>query len=125
MLTTNTYTCITGASSGIGRAAAKKFAEQGHNLIIIARRKQLLEELAHELMHQFPAIDVVIKTTDLSLPEHALALYNELHDYHITTWINNAGFGNYAFCGRARPNKNFLNYSTLILKRYTLLILVL
>ena len=96
MLTTNTYTCITGASSGIGRAAAKKFAEQGHNLIIIARRKQLLEELAHELMHQFPAVDVVVKTTDLSLPEHALALYNELHGYHITTWINNAGFGNYA-----------------------------
>ena len=96
MLTTKTYTCITGASSGIGRAAAKKFAEQGHNLIIIARRKQLLEELAHELMRQFPDIDVVIKTTDLSVSQNALTLYNELHGYHITTWINNAGFGNYA-----------------------------
>lgn len=36
---------ITGASSGIGRALAKKFADEGHPLLLLARRKKLMEEL--------------------------------------------------------------------------------
>lgn len=39
------YTVITGASSGIGYEAAKAFAKRGKNLIIIARRREKLEEL--------------------------------------------------------------------------------
>ncbi len=41
--------CITGASSGIGLACAHAFAEQGANLILLARRKSRLDKLAEEL----------------------------------------------------------------------------
>jgi 3-hydroxy acid dehydrogenase / malonic semialdehyde reductase len=44
---------ITGATSGIGKAVAHKFAENGHNLVITGRRKVLLEELAKELITTF------------------------------------------------------------------------
>ena len=40
---------ITGATAGFGRAIARKFAENGHNLIITGRRQELLDELAKEL----------------------------------------------------------------------------
>lgn len=43
------YTVITGASSGIGRAAAESFAKRGKNLILTARRENLLEALRETL----------------------------------------------------------------------------
>jgi 3-hydroxy acid dehydrogenase / malonic semialdehyde reductase len=50
---TQTIVFITGASSGIGRSCAFKFAEAGARLILIARRKNRLEKIAEELQKQF------------------------------------------------------------------------
>jgi len=44
---------ITGASSGIGKACAYKFANEGANLIINARRKKLIEEISNDLKNKF------------------------------------------------------------------------
>ena len=44
------YTVTTGASSGIGRAVTLKFSERNKNLILIARRKNLLEDLKSEIL---------------------------------------------------------------------------
>ncbi|PAF48097.1 NAD(P)-dependent oxidoreductase [Helicobacter sp. 12S02634-8] len=41
--------CISGASSGFGRAIAKRFVKEGHYVIAIARRKERLEQLKSEL----------------------------------------------------------------------------
>ena len=89
------YTVITGASSGIGYAAAKAFAARGKNLIVTARRRDRLERLRDEITAAHPGVEVVIKTADLSVPENAHRLYDDLRAYDVETWVNNAGFGNY------------------------------
>lgn len=87
------YTVITGASSGIGKEAAKLFAAHGKNLILVARRQERLERLKEEIQGDFPEIDVIVQTVDLSVPEEAYRLYESLKSYTINTWINNAGRG--------------------------------
>ena len=50
---------ITGASSGIGKAIAEKFSEEGWNVAVSARRKEILNNMAsHENIFSFP-LDVV------------------------------------------------------------------
>jgi 3-hydroxy acid dehydrogenase / malonic semialdehyde reductase len=58
---------ITGASSGIGMATAKKFAADGANLILLARRNDRLESLRKELSEQFK-IDVLTAAIDVQKP---------------------------------------------------------
>ena len=45
----NKIIMITGATAGFGRATAKKFAENGYDIIITGRRKERLTELEKEL----------------------------------------------------------------------------
>jgi len=90
------YTVITGASSGIGRETANVFAERGKNLIVAARRTENLEALKREINARHPTLDVVIRTVDLSVLENVYQFYASLRDFRLETWINNAGFGNYA-----------------------------
>ena len=96
---TKRYTVITGASSGIGYETAKAFAERGSNLILIARRKDRLEALRQEILTLYPALDVVVKAMDLSVPQNIFGVYEDAKSYPLQTWINNAGFGNYDSVG--------------------------
>ena len=91
------YTVITGASSGIGFETALAFAALGKNLIIVARRLERLEELKSKIQKINSDLDVVIRTSDLSVTEQAYTLYNDLKEYQIETWINNAGLGESSF----------------------------
>lgn len=93
------YTVITGASSGIGYETALAFAARGKNLVIVARRTEELEKLKSEIVKVNAELDVVIKTVDLSNTKNAYTLYEDLKGYEIETWINNAGFGNFASVG--------------------------
>src|SRR5690348_13852183 len=93
------YTVITGASSGIGYESALAFAARGKNLIIVARRTEELEKLKSEIGKLNSNLDVIIKTADLSVVKNAYNLYEGLKEYEIETWINNAGFGNFASVG--------------------------
>ena len=88
------YTMITGASSGIGYAAAKAFAKKGSNIIVLARRTERLEKLKKEIAEINPELDVVIVSSDLSKDGEPVRVYDMLKKYDIETWINNAGLGN-------------------------------
>ncbi|MCI8529594.1 MAG: SDR family NAD(P)-dependent oxidoreductase, partial [Lachnospiraceae bacterium] len=92
---TKRYTVITGASSGIGCETAKAFADRSKNLIIAARRTENLETLKREIAEQYPALDVVVRTVDLSVLENVYQFYSSLKGFQLETWVNNAGFGNY------------------------------
>ncbi|MBP6104340.1 MAG: SDR family NAD(P)-dependent oxidoreductase [Gammaproteobacteria bacterium] len=61
----NKIVCITGASSGIGEACAIACAIEGADLILMARRLQKLEALAHTLSHQY-AVRIKIMPLDVS-----------------------------------------------------------
>ena len=56
---------ITGASSGLGKGMAIKFAEMGRNLALCARRVERLEELKAELEKKYPTINVYIRPLDV------------------------------------------------------------
>ncbi|HVZ93980.1 MAG TPA: SDR family oxidoreductase [Phycisphaerales bacterium] len=55
---------ITGASSGIGLAAAEHFARRGWRTILVARREQELSRLASELSSSAPSFPIVLDVTD-------------------------------------------------------------
>lgn len=93
------YIVITGASSGIGAATAKAFARRGENLIIIARRVELLQSLKDEIVNISPDSDVIVKPCDLSRSENVLELWEDLKGYELKALINNAGFGDFGFMG--------------------------
>jgi len=99
------YTVITGASSGIGYETALAFAAQGKNLIIVARRLDKLEELKSKVKEINSDLDVVVVTSDLSVTDQAYNLYNDLKQYQIETWINNAGLGEGAFVADQKLEK--------------------
>ena len=85
---------ITGASSGIGEAFAKKLASTKANLIITARSKDRLELLAKSL-ERMHSIRVHTYPIDLSQPGSARNLYQRIKEagLPIDVLINNAGFG--------------------------------
>lgn len=79
---------VTGASSGMGRDMARILAKRGYELIIAARRKDRLDELAEELG---PKTQVIC--CDLSDTAVCKALFEQLKNEDIELVINNAGFG--------------------------------
>ena len=84
-------TLITGASSGIGKACAKKFASNGHHLIITGRRAGRLEQLAKDLSNKYnitvlPLVFDIRKKQDV---EDAIVKIPA--DVKIDVLINNAG----------------------------------
>jgi len=88
------YTLITGASSGIGLEFAKVFAENGKNLVLVARSEKKLTDLKNELEKKH-SIQVHVITTDLSTETGATELVSKIRSQNleIENLINNAGVG--------------------------------
>ena len=87
----NKIALITGATSGIGEACARKFAEGGYNLIITARRSDLLAQIKDELKTK--GVKVMALTFDVRDAEAAKTAISSLPDEwkNIDVLINNAG----------------------------------
>ncbi len=90
------WALITGASAGIGVAFAEELASGGTKLVLTARRKDRLEELARRLAATYK-IDTEVFPADLAdpnAPEKIFAFTKE-KGIEIDLLINNAGFGQY------------------------------
>lgn len=85
---------ITGASAGLGRDYARLFAADGHDMVLVARRQDRLEELATELERDC-GITAHVLATDLRDPAAPRAIYERLQadGVAIDFLVNNAGFG--------------------------------
>ena len=83
---------ITGASSGIGREFACRYAKLGFRLILTARRRERLDQLAAELLAKYNTFCRVLPA-DLARESECTRLCEELAEERIDIFINNAGFG--------------------------------
>jgi NAD(P)-dependent dehydrogenase (short-subunit alcohol dehydrogenase family) len=81
---------ITGASSGIGRAAAHRFAKEGARVVLAARSRESLDEVAAECRAR--GGDPLVVVTDVSDERQveALALTTSAHFGRIDVWVANA-----------------------------------
>jgi len=79
---------ITGASSGIGRDMAIVLSNMGYDLILVARNKDLLDNLKEKLN-----TDVKVISMDLESIDNCKKLYEKVKKEDIDILINNAGFG--------------------------------
>ena len=81
---------VTGASSGIGYSIARYLSKLGYDLIVVARRKDCLENLKKECSTNVDIIDM-----DLSIISNMYDLHDQLQFEDVDLVVNNAGIGMY------------------------------
>ncbi|MEO1590400.1 MAG: SDR family oxidoreductase [Cyanobacteria bacterium J06632_22] len=117
---------VTGASGGIGYELAKVFAQNKHNLILVARSTDKLNRIQHELSEQY-GVNATSLTHDLSDNAAPQCLFDQLQEQHRTVdvLVNNAGFGdNSAFVDSDwRKQNSMLQLNVVALTHLTRLLL--
>src|SRR5688500_8383426 len=96
---------IVGASSGIGREAALRFARRGATVVLASRSQEELEARAEEIRRKGgEAAPVAVEVTEYdqvkALAERAVAAYGR-----IDTWVHLAGVGLWATLEQTRPDE--------------------
>jgi short-subunit dehydrogenase len=84
---------VTGASGGIGAEIARELARRGHGVVLVARRKDRLEELAEELQRDY-GIRAETISADLAKPASRSRIQGRLTELglDVDILVNNAGF---------------------------------
>jgi short-subunit dehydrogenase len=83
---------ITGASSGIGLALARRFAEHGHPLVLVAPDQDELEEVASAIQGEY-GVQVTVVAQDLQDPDAIDEILSETEGIDVEILCNNAGLG--------------------------------
>jgi len=85
---------VTGASAGLGRDYARLFAADGHDVVLVARRGDRLEQLAREIASA-TSVETHVVAIDLAARGAARKIEAEIRARGITIdfLVNNAGFG--------------------------------
>jgi short-subunit dehydrogenase len=93
----NKVAVITGASSGIGAATARRLAREGMQVILVARRLERLEKLTEEICQGGGRADAI--AADLTLESERSRVFQEVTDRSgdVDILVNNAGLGWYGY----------------------------
>lgn len=96
MTTVHKTALITGASSGIGKALAMEFAQDGYHLVLAARSVDKMQALAQELQQRHQ-VTVTVIGADLQTDDGARTLHADIQARSITlsALVNNAGYGTF------------------------------
>jgi len=87
------WALVTGASSGIGEAFARRLAEIGMSLVLVARREDRLRRLAEELQSKH-SVSTRVVPVDLSRADFLPTIEQATNDLQVGLLVNNAGFAN-------------------------------
>ncbi|MCQ6273787.1 SDR family oxidoreductase [Bacillus sp. V3B] len=91
---TNKNVVITGASSGVGLSIATLCAERGANVVLLARRIDVLEEVQKDLQERF-SVSIFVYKLDVSNTDEVKTVFSKMmHELGtIDVLVNNAGYG--------------------------------
>ena len=90
------YVVITGASSGIGKEFAKRFAKRDFDLLLVATNEEKLLKAKEEINEDFN-VNILTLISDLSKNDGAKAVYDYVisNNLNVSCFVNNAGFGDF------------------------------
>lgn len=86
------WAIITGASSGLGAEFARQLAAKKMNLVLVARRRDRMNELATALKAEH-GVEIRVVPLDLSKPNFLTTLQKQTAKLNVGLLVNNAGFG--------------------------------
>jgi NAD(P)-dependent dehydrogenase (short-subunit alcohol dehydrogenase family) len=110
----NKIAVVTGSGTGIGKAIALKFAENGANIVILGRRKEPLEEAAKEIQQVIDksksgSFVKIFPGVDVSDEEGVSKMFEDLKKSHgvVDIVVNNAGVSGPVTCFANAPMSEF------------------
>ena len=85
---------VTGASGGIGKEFARQFAYRGYNVLLVARREEVLKQIKEEFEEEYK-VNVQYFACDIAKDPKAVYDFCKEHDLDVSVLVNNAGYGDY------------------------------
>lgn len=103
----NSFSVVTGASQGIGQYLAINLAKRGYNVILVARRQNLLDELAQQLEKDY-GVTAIAHACDLANPAARQELIKLLQSKEISILCNDAGTATFGTLAEMPEDKEHL-----------------